>query len=102
MVRAGARYFASYTSVWAEQQTLELLRKIFPYLTCDRIITSRDDPVIPAADLARLKQSVLTLDPTVTTAVRPQAPAATPPPARAPPRWRSSVRPSVWTASRPA
>ena len=25
------------------QQTLDLLRKVFPYLTCDRIITGRDE-----------------------------------------------------------
>jgi excinuclease ABC subunit C len=43
MVRDGARYFGPYTSVWAVQQTLDLLRKIFPYLTCDRIITGRDE-----------------------------------------------------------
>ena len=43
MVRDGGRYFGPYTSVWAVQQTLDLLRKIFPYLTCDRIITGRDE-----------------------------------------------------------
>lgn len=42
MERDGARYFGPYTSVWAVHQTLELLRKIFPYLTCDRIITGQD------------------------------------------------------------
>lgn len=43
MVRDGARYFGPYTSVWAVQQTLDLLRKVFPYLTCDRVITGNDD-----------------------------------------------------------
>ena len=43
MVRDGSRYFGPYTSAWAVQQTLDLLRKIFPYLTCDRIITGRDE-----------------------------------------------------------
>jgi excinuclease ABC subunit C len=43
MIRDGARYFGPYTSVWAVQQTLDLLRKIFPYLTCDRIITGLDE-----------------------------------------------------------
>jgi len=43
MVRDGARYFGPYTSVWAVQQTLDLLRKVFPYLTCDRIITGQDE-----------------------------------------------------------
>ncbi|MDY6872990.1 MAG: excinuclease ABC subunit UvrC [Chloroflexota bacterium] len=38
----GARYFGPYTSVWAVHQTLDLLRKIFPYLTCNRDITGND------------------------------------------------------------
>ncbi|MFO7681731.1 MAG: excinuclease ABC subunit UvrC, partial [Chloroflexota bacterium] len=36
------RYFGPYTSVWAVHQTLDMLRKIFPYLTCDRVITGND------------------------------------------------------------
>lgn len=43
MVKDGSRYFGPYTSVWAVQQTLDLLRKIFPYLTCDRVITGQDE-----------------------------------------------------------
>ncbi len=39
----GARYFGPYTSVWAVHQTLDLLRKIFPYLTCNRDITGQDN-----------------------------------------------------------
>ncbi|PID84692.1 MAG: excinuclease ABC subunit C [Chloroflexi bacterium] len=42
MERDGSRYFGPYTSVWAVHQTLDLLRKIFPYLTCDRHITGTD------------------------------------------------------------
>ncbi|MFN2143593.1 MAG: excinuclease ABC subunit UvrC [Candidatus Promineifilaceae bacterium] len=42
MVRDGSRYFGPYTSVWAVHQTLDLLRKVFPYLTCDRTITGKD------------------------------------------------------------
>jgi len=42
MVRDGSRYFGPYTSVWAVHQTLDLLRHIFPYLTCDREITGND------------------------------------------------------------
>jgi excinuclease ABC subunit C len=38
----GARYFGPYTSVWAVHQTLDVLRRIFPYLTCDRDITGLD------------------------------------------------------------
>ena len=38
----GARYFGPFTSAWAVHQTLDLLRKIFPYLTCDREITGHD------------------------------------------------------------
>lgn len=43
MVRDGSRYFGPYTSVWAVQQTLDLLRKVFPYLTCNRVITGTDE-----------------------------------------------------------
>ena len=42
MVRDGSRYFGPYTSGWAVHQTLDMLRKIFPYLTCDRVITGED------------------------------------------------------------
>ncbi|MFN2197163.1 MAG: excinuclease ABC subunit UvrC [Anaerolineales bacterium] len=38
----GSRYFGPYTSVWAVHQTLDVLRRIFPYLTCDRDITGQD------------------------------------------------------------
>ena len=37
-----SRYFGPYTNVWAVHQTLDVLRKIFPYLTCDRTITGAD------------------------------------------------------------
>ena len=43
MVNDGSRYFGPYTSVWAVHQTIDLLRKIFPYLTCDRVITGQDE-----------------------------------------------------------
>jgi excinuclease ABC subunit C len=42
MVKDGSRYFGPYTSVWAVHQTLDVLRHIFPYLTCDREITGLD------------------------------------------------------------
>ena len=42
MTDDGSRYFGPYTSVWAVHQTLDVLRKIFPYLTCDREITGQD------------------------------------------------------------
>ena len=42
MKQDGSRYFGPYTSVWAVHQTLDLLRKIFPYLTCNRDITGTD------------------------------------------------------------
>lgn len=42
MVQDGSRYFGPYTSVWAVHQTLDVLRKIFPYLTCAREITGND------------------------------------------------------------
>ena len=42
MTDDGSRYFGPYTSVWAVHQTLDVLRRIFPYLTCDRDITGTD------------------------------------------------------------
>ena len=42
MVQDGSRYFGPFTSVWAVHQTLDVLRRIFPYLTCDREITGKD------------------------------------------------------------
>lgn len=38
----GHRYFGPYTSMWAVHQSLDVLRKVFPYLTCDRVITGKD------------------------------------------------------------
>jgi excinuclease ABC subunit C len=43
MSQDGSRYFGPYTSVWAVHQTMDLLRRIFPYLTCDRVITGEDE-----------------------------------------------------------
>ena len=42
MENDGARYFGPFTAVWAVHQTMDTLRKIFPYLTCDRDITGKD------------------------------------------------------------
>lgn len=42
MVQDGSRYFGPYTSAWAVHQTLDVLRRIFPYLTCAREITGLD------------------------------------------------------------
>jgi len=42
MEQDGGRYFGPFTSTPAVYQTLDLLRKSFPYLTCDREITGRD------------------------------------------------------------
>lgn len=42
MTDDGSLYFGPYTSVWAVHQTLDVLRRIFPYLTCDRDITGTD------------------------------------------------------------
>src|SRR3990172_1228224 len=43
MQEDGSRYFGPYTSVWAVHKTLDVLRRIFPYLTCDRVITGQDE-----------------------------------------------------------
>jgi len=74
MVKDGSRYFGPYTSVWAVHQTLDLLRKIFPYLTCDREITGLDarpclyfdiklcsGPCIGAIDQAGYRQLIMDL-----------------------------------------
>lgn len=39
----GSRYFGPYSAMWAVQNTLRVLRKAFPYLTCDRDITGNDE-----------------------------------------------------------
>jgi excinuclease ABC subunit C len=39
----GARYFGPYTDAQAAYQTLDLVRRIFPYLTCTRVITGHDE-----------------------------------------------------------
>ncbi len=43
MERDGARYFGPFTAAWAVQQTLNTLRRVFPYLTCNRTITGLDE-----------------------------------------------------------
>ena len=42
MVQDGSRYFGPYTAAWSVRETLDILRKAFPYLTCDRDITGKD------------------------------------------------------------
>jgi excinuclease ABC subunit C len=42
MQNDGAKYYGPFTATWAVSQTLDLLRKIFPYLTCKREITGQD------------------------------------------------------------
>lgn len=42
MTEDGSRYFGPYTSAWAVYQTLDVLRRVFPFLTCDREITGQD------------------------------------------------------------
>jgi excinuclease ABC subunit C len=71
MEEDGARYFGPYTSAWAVYQTLDVLRKVFPYLTCDREITGQDKraclyydiklctaPCIGAATQAQYRQMI--------------------------------------------
>ena len=74
MVEDGSRYFGPYTSAWAVYQTLDVLRKVFPYLTCDREITGMDKraclyydiklciaPCIGAASQAQYRQMIADL-----------------------------------------
>jgi excinuclease ABC subunit C len=71
MEEDGSRYFGPYTSAWAVYQTLDVLRRIFPYLTCDREITGLDKraclyhdiklcnaPCIGAVDQAGYRQMI--------------------------------------------
>src|SRR5512137_1139220 len=71
----GSRYFGPYASVWALHQTLDVLRRIFPYLTCDREITGQDAraclyydiklclaPCIGVVDQARYRQMIADLE----------------------------------------
>ncbi len=43
ITKDGSRYFGPYAAMWAVQNTLRVLRKAFPYLTCDREITGKDE-----------------------------------------------------------
>jgi len=43
MEQDGGRYFGPYTSSSAVHQTLDMLRRSFPYLTCNRTITGEDE-----------------------------------------------------------
>ncbi len=74
MFEDGARYFGPYTSAWAVYQTLDVLRKVFPYLTCDREISGQDKraclyydiklcigPCIGAVDQAGYRQMITDL-----------------------------------------
>lgn len=74
MQEDGARYFGPYTSAWAVYQTLDVLRRVFPYLTCDRTITGADPraclyydirlclgPCIGAADREQYRQMIADL-----------------------------------------
>ncbi len=42
IVEDGSRYYGPYTSAWAVYQSLDVLRRVFPFLTCDRDITGKD------------------------------------------------------------
>ncbi len=42
MQQDGARYYGPYASASAVRQTLDVLRRVFPYLTCNRDITGKD------------------------------------------------------------
>jgi excinuclease ABC subunit C len=42
MARDGARYYGPFTSSQAVYQSLDLLRRLFPYRTCNREITGQD------------------------------------------------------------
>lgn len=71
LLNDGARYFGPYTAAWAAYQTLDLVRKIFPYLTCTRVIDGKDEraclyyhigrcaaPCIGAVNMAEYRQII--------------------------------------------
>jgi len=71
MAQDGAWYFGPYASAGAVRQTLDGLRRIFPYLTCRREITGRDErpclyyhiqrcagPCIGAVDRVQYRQMI--------------------------------------------
>ncbi len=71
MERDGGRYYGPFTSAYAVRQTLDVLRRVFPYLDCNREITGRDPkpclyyhikrcagPCIGAVDKAGYRQVV--------------------------------------------
>ncbi|MBZ0300532.1 MAG: excinuclease ABC subunit UvrC [Anaerolineae bacterium] len=43
VVQDGSKYFGPYVAMWAVQDTLQTLRKAFPYLTCSREINGQDE-----------------------------------------------------------
>ncbi len=51
ILKDGSRYFGPYAAMWAVQNTLRVLRKAFPYLTCDRVITGEDERACLFADI---------------------------------------------------
>ncbi len=71
VAKDGARYFGPYTSVWAVHHALDVARRLFPFLTCDRDITGQDKkacmyydiklcsaPCIGAVDQLMYRQSI--------------------------------------------
>ena len=42
VIQDGSRYFGPYTSTAAMRESLHTLRKVFPYLDCNRVITGKD------------------------------------------------------------
>ncbi len=53
MLPDGARYYGPFTSAHAVRQTLEALRKVFPYLDCNRDITGTDQRACLYYDIKR-------------------------------------------------
>ena len=43
VLRDGAGYYGPYTSAFTVRETLDNLRRVFPYLTCNREITGKDE-----------------------------------------------------------
>ena len=58
MERDGARYYGPFTSAYAVRQTLDVLRRVFPYLDCNREITGQRPQALPLLPHQALRRSV--------------------------------------------
>ena len=58
MERDGARYYGPFTSPYAVRQTLDVLRRVFPYLDCNREITGHGPQALPVLSHQALRRAL--------------------------------------------